>query len=125
MDAELRAAAEDRVRRALAALAECLRPNDNAEGEWAAEPADGGEAVTEDRLRKIGLPPRPGFGVPITSALSLWNSSKGWGLYFHGGEGDSIAGEDNTDRYRLAGTPTMGHVYRLLAALGVPAGEGK
>lgn len=38
---ELRAAAAEKVRFALAELRECIEPNDNADGEWSAKPHDG------------------------------------------------------------------------------------
>jgi hypothetical protein len=77
-------------------------------------PADEDEPVTEDWLRSIGLKLRMGFGFPVTKTMSLWDSRNGWGLYFHGGLGDSAEGET-----KIAKVATRGQVRRLLAALGI------
>jgi hypothetical protein len=82
----------------------------------AEHPADDEEPVNEEWLRSIGLKLRMGFGFPVTKTMSLWDSRNGWGLYFHGGLGDSAEGET-----KIANVATRGQVRRLLVALGIAA----
>lgn len=86
-----------------------------------APPADDAGPVTEEWLATTGLPPAcQGFGVRVTGTLSLWDSRLGWGLYFHGGDGDAFEwGNGHTGAARVADASTRGAVRRLLAALGI------
>ncbi len=88
---------------------------------WRAEhPADDGEPTTEEWLESLGRRGVPGFGVPLTPLLSLWNSSSGWHLFFHNGDGDGFMPDmDTNGPIRIAGAGTRGQVRRLLAALGI------
>lgn len=91
----------------------------------AEHPADDAEGVTPDRLDRCGLRCRAGYGYRLTPMLSLWHSAGGWGLYFHGGEGDGFAYYNTrTDREEsgavlLATVPNMGTLRTICRALGV------
>jgi len=75
--------------------------------------------TTLDWLLASGLRCRSGFGVIVTPLLSLWDSSGGWGLYFHNGDGDAFTTHDDaTGAVRIASAGTREDVRRILAVFG-------
>ncbi len=68
--------------------------------------------LNEMWLNDLGYKTVPGFGVVLTPLLSLFNSKNGWGLYFHGGLGDS-------NMNRLADVKNRNQFLVLTIGLGV------
>lgn len=91
-----------------------------------ASPDDSDMPVTVEWMQNI-LSLRMGYGFVVTPLLSIWRTTRhGWGLHYHGGEGDAFDSLPSL----IAEAPTRGHVRRLLAALGItlpaaPKGESQ
>jgi hypothetical protein len=130
---ELRAAAVDVLSHRVGEqpTAGWLRDNDGSRAALtrlaravAACPGDDHLPVTEAWLRAVGRKVVPGFGVPLTPLLSLWNSSSGWHLFFHNGEGDGFMPDADTNGPVLvANAHTRGDVRLLAKVYGIPLSE--
>lgn len=80
--------------------------------------ADGDKPVTEEVLTELLGHASPGYGWKLSNDLSVWNSSKGFGVYFTGGEGDT----DPTRLFSLTTTKDLRDVCRLVGTTTTEAG---
>lgn len=93
----------------------------------AEHPPDDGQKTTEEWLEIVGLPlATPGYGIRLTEVLSLWDSSIGWSLYFHDGDGDAfmLDGEKSGPR-AIVNAGTRGRVRSICKTLNIPLKESK
>lgn len=90
--------------------------------------ADDGTPTDDAWMKSTVCLPLPGFGIQASETLSFFNSSDGWGLYFHGGYGDALEvvdedGDSQVGAIRIADAKTRGAVRDLCRCLGIALNE--